>query len=232
MKLIGLSLVIALALGHPSGTMPVPRTGIDSLTRDLATAYGEIKEGIRSLKESYDSVNRFINSVSSLIDAIASLMDPAAFVLLLVVLLLSAGFSSIGIPKGRFSFFLSLAAADTIWFLWNRSIAQAGFEFLGGMIKANLYLLLPYVTISLCVRGAGFLHRRYAYALSTRFWFMKTKKDREELRFLADTFREGSKCVSESLEHDIAAADIRAGLSKTTRMHIDALDNTMRKINN
>ncbi|HDP80159.1 MAG TPA: hypothetical protein ENN21_04885, partial [Spirochaetes bacterium] len=97
---------------------------------DITGPFSEIRQGFRDMKESLEGVGRFFKALHSITGAVTSVIDPSAIILLLVVLFLSSGFASIGVPRGRASFTVSLIAVDSVSFLWKRSMNPESLSFL------------------------------------------------------------------------------------------------------
>lgn len=205
----------------------VPVRGVTML-EDTAHAFKEIRETINDIRHTAGGIMRFLESVSSVVVAIARFIDPRALALLFFVLVFSAGFAAIGIPRGRASFFISLALVDTLWFVWGKSINAEMPSYALSMAGANLYLLAPYFSYLVLRRRALPAAGRALTALRLRRAARKPA-GREEIRRLARCIDDESLGLVASLARDAACAGEEAvAISEESRKRItnlrDALD--------
>lgn len=214
-----------LLSGTPS---PLPANGA-AVFEDTAHTFSEIRETIKDIRQTAGGVMRFLESVSSVVGTIARLIDPRALALLFFVLVFSAGFAAIGVPRGRASFFISLALVDTLWFVWGRSMNAEMPSYALSMAGANLYLLVPYFSYLLLRHRALPAAGRSLAALRLRLARRKPA-EREEIRRLARRIDDESLGLVASLSRDAAASagEEAVVISEESRKRItnlrDALD--------
>ncbi len=190
----------------------------------LSSTLEGMQRTFAGVKDTFDGIQRFASGIAAVWRAVSAVIDPRALALLAAVLIVSAGFSALGVPKGRMCFLVSLASVDSLWFLWGRSMNPDSIAFIPGMIETNLYLLLPYFLI---VISAHFLPiiikralRRFASGL-----------DREEAQLLVERFDDESTRARESIMRDISAPEGgRIKLSSASRSHLGELLRVMKKI--
>lgn len=221
--------LILFAVG---GILMVLLPSVSAFGMDIGGAFTEIRQNFRELKESIEGIGRFITALHGIIGAVTSVIDPAALLLLMVVLVFSAGFSSIGIPRGKASFAVSLIAVDLIWFLWKRSMNPGSLAYLPGMLIANLYIIVPYLSfVFICkvlrkhVSAGG-----YALSKSIRKHVFRRGVDKSDALLLTDKLRGSSAAAVNSLERDLERDDGRADLSQGTRELLAELAKNLDKI--
>jgi hypothetical protein len=202
---------------------------------EAASTFTEIRETFHEIKETTEGLWRFLESVSSAVRTIAGWFDPRALVLLFFVLLFSAGFAAIGIPRGRASFFISLSLVDVLWFVWGKSMNEPMVSYAMGMAAANLYLLLPYASYLLLRRLTPALSKRALAAFARRRGGegRAATKSREELRFLSRRIEDECLGLLASLSGDSAerGAEDTITISEASRERIERLRETLEKLN-
>jgi len=190
----------------------------------LSSTLERIEQGFTGIKEAYDGFQRFTSGVAAVWRALYAVIDPRALGLLTAVLIVSAGFSALGVPKGRLCFLVSLASVDALWLLWGRSMNPNSFAFLSGIIKANLYLLLPYFFIVISARFLPIIIRR-------AFQGFGGGLNREEARLLMERFEDESARARDAIARDIAGSEgNRVRLSSASRSRLTELSRVIKKI--
>ncbi len=89
--------------------------------------------------------------VSGFFEMIVSFAGFRAVILLLAVMIIASLFSFLGIPRGGFSFFLSLLCADALWIAWHKSFQPVEWGFIYVLLKTNLILIVPFTAVSIIV---------------------------------------------------------------------------------
>lgn len=201
---------------------------------EAASTFAEIRQTVNEIKDTASGLWRFWESISSVVQTIAGLIDPRALALLFFVLLFSAGFAAIGIPRGRASFFISLSLVDALWFAWGKSMNAPMFSYVLGMAGINLYLLLPYIAYLALRRWAPPLAKRAIAAVRSRRESdgRPMPKSRGEVRFLSRRIEEESLELLASLSGDAAecGAEDAIAISDETRDRIGRLRETLEKL--
>jgi hypothetical protein len=121
------------------------------------------------ITDTIEQIGLFIAAVKqffTLLAGIFSVTGLNTLVLFFAVVIISSGLSALGIPRGKSSFVLSLAAADAFWFAWERGLGTEIPAFLPAMIKSNLLLLLPLALVALASAAAPHIRRLPAVATS------------------------------------------------------------------
>ncbi len=212
---------------------PCPAEGADILS-DAASTFAEIRQTFHEIKDTADGVWRFVESISSVVRTISGLVDPRALLLLFFVLLFSAGFAAIGIPRGRASFFISLSLLDALWFTWGKSINADMFSYSLGIAATNLYLLIPYLSYLVLRRWAPPLAKRALDAARSRRVVADTARprSREEIRFLSRRVEDECAGLLASLSGDAAECGTNDALavSEESRERIGRLRETLEKL--
>ncbi len=116
---------------------------------DLTICSG-IASAMEETAETIKGFGRFLDSIKSIINTVSAVLGIEVILLLIAASLISGGLSLLGIPKGKISFFCSLAVADLFWFIWAKSFNPEISDFAGKLIsilKTNLILIIPFLII-------------------------------------------------------------------------------------
>lgn len=221
-RLLPAIVILSTLAAHPCA----PRaTGIAAADLgSLSSALERIEQGFSGIKEAYDGIQRFTSGITAVWRALSAVIDPRALGLLAAVLIVSAGFSALGVPKGRLCFLVSLASVDALWLLWGRSMNPDSLAFLPGIIKANLYLLLPYFFIVISARFLPIIIR-------SAFQGFGRGLNRDEAQLFMERFEDESAKARESIARDIAASEgDRVRLSPASRSRLAELSRVIKKI--
>ena len=101
--------------------------------------------------ESLDHLGKIVTALTdffSVIKSVLTITGLNTLVLLLMVTLFSAALNVVGVPRGKMSFLISLAAADSLWFAWEKAMNTEPGVFLPAMLKSNALLLLPLMMVA------------------------------------------------------------------------------------
>lgn len=214
-----LALMIALpaipyGTKHHDGGHPAFAAGLE----DIREAYADIRQNLQG-------IGRFSRNLSSLFRAISAVVPAGALVLLLVAAFLSAGLSSIGVPRGKTSFFVSLALADTIWYLWEKSMAPEAHAFLLTIVRINLYVLGPYVLVAVLARTVPPLSGRLFARLGEFLRLPGVRTfEKEELGFLLERLHDTNLKIQKMLAIEISnCKNDRIKISGAARRHVEDL---------
>ncbi len=120
----------------------------------MRSSFSEIQNSIEQTKEFLASVERFVSTLSTVVTAVTSVVGSKTILLLLLVILISSGFRTLGMGAGLFSFLLSLFIADSLWFLWGKSVQTGLLSNLVTILKTNLIILAPVILY--------FLYKKYS----------------------------------------------------------------------
>lgn len=190
----------------------------------LSSTLESIERTFADVKDSLDGIQRFASGIAAVWRAISAVIDPRALALLAAVLIVSAGFSALGVPKGRTCFLVSLVFVNALWLLWGRSMNPDSIAFIPGMIKINIYLLLPYFLIVISAHFLPIIIRRAVRAFGRGL-------DREEAQLLVERFDDESARARESIVRDLSAHEgERIRLSHISRSHLGELLRIIKKI--
>lgn len=139
------------------------------------------------MMETLQEITTLVNGIVAFFDKISSFtsfIGLSTVLLFLGVLLLSAGFSVIGVPRGKASFLLSLAASDALWIAWEQSFNPGHYEYLPSLAKSNILILAPLVIVTVVAflfPRAGDVLRRATRALMKNPRMSFSKSDMLEL---------------------------------------------------
>ncbi len=135
-------LLLAAVVAAP-GQRPAP--GAASLA-----GLTDITESLQELTDAVRGIHSFLAGVSFISETIGF----GTILLFLAVIVFSAGYSALGLPKGKASFFSSLITADALWVLWNVSFNAPPAEYIISMIRSNLIVLCPLAVVAVITRAA------------------------------------------------------------------------------
>lgn len=133
-----------------------------NILSDISQAVDSIRESAANIKKFADSLSQFFETVGSVISFIGSLIGAKALLLLAGAMIFSGLLSTIGLPRGKLSFFISLGFADFIWAAWRKSFEGVDSPFIWEMVKANLILIAPFLVIHLTKRYYPSLKQKLA----------------------------------------------------------------------
>ncbi|MCX7679436.1 MAG: hypothetical protein N2316_09480 [Spirochaetes bacterium] len=116
---------------------------------DITDVLAAIRDGVADIKRFVESIVRFFETVWHVISFIGSLLGTKLVLLLVGVMIVSGLLSTIGIPRGKFSFVISLLIVNSIWVIGKKSFGLIDFSFIVDVAVANLILLFPFVAVQL-----------------------------------------------------------------------------------
>jgi len=105
---------------------------------------------IAGITSSFDDIKNFISGINTIISGISDIAGTLGFstiILFMGILIISAGLSAIGIPRGKISFIISLLAADFLWIFFKKSFNPESISYMVPVIKSNVIIILPLLTI-------------------------------------------------------------------------------------
>lgn len=162
--LAGIAQVVVYLAPVEFYTEHIPQAGFSTFSKiecnfvsDISQVVDSIRESAASIKKFADSLSKFFEMVGSVISFIGSLIGAKALLLLLGVMIFSGLLSTIGVPRGKLSFFISLGCADFIWAAWRRSFEGVDLDFVWEMCKANLILIAPFIAVHFSKRYYPYL---------------------------------------------------------------------------
>ncbi|MDY6967539.1 MAG: hypothetical protein SVR08_02620 [Spirochaetota bacterium] len=168
--------------------------------------YAGITSVLSQAKDLFEGLYRFFFTTTSAVITVTSFIGFNTLMLLAAVLFFSAGFSVIGVPKGKASFFTSLIFADIIWFIWAVSFDPDSYMFLIQMFNSNLVLLIPFLLLPVLKKVASYLNRKiFSRLLSLlRIPFInKRDADYEDVINISEKYNEASSHFQKSLLKDL-----------------------------
>lgn len=186
--------------------VPGPTDAFAGITSTLQDASKTIKD----LRNTADGVTRFFSAISSVISAVTSCTGWRAFVLLFGVICISAVLTFVGIPRGGVSFLISLAAADWIWVLWEKSFTPNQPMQYGPLLKANAVLLLPFLVVMMLKKifpsligkiGSGMM------SLLSLSFLKKRAVSKKSLIHVFNRYNDAADTLRRHLLHDILHSD-------------------------
>ena len=190
----------------------------------------DLSESLREISDILKGLRSFIESLSS-ISIVSNIIGLETFLLFVSVVVLSIVFSALGVPKGRFSFLLSLVTADSLWILWKASM-KAGFPgYLIPIIKSNLVVLSPFLIVTILGAAFPLLWTKSKRALSS---LIRTKRtmDRKKLLALYDEYQMQSSALAHAVSEILATEGAeRATLSRELQRSIEDVKSTLAKFN-
>ncbi len=219
-----LTIVLAAAVPPMTGQRPTAgNPGLAALA-DMTDITGSLKE----LSNVIQGINSFLSGVT----IISQTIGFGTILLFVAVLLFSAGYSAMGMPKGKAAFLSSLVTADALWAAWNVSLNTALSDYLAPMIKSNLIVLCPLIIVAVMSRAFPAAGRMIGSALSS----LIGRKQKISAGTAADLFgeyRERCARLDRAVLEDIIAAGgggKPVNLSPETRTRAEELRETLAKM--
>ncbi len=151
-----------------------------------------------------EEIIEIVRGVHSFLSGIALISETIGFatvLLFLGVILFSAGFTAVGVPKGAPSFIASLLTANILWALWNIALKASPGECVAAMVRSNLILMAPAAALALASLAAVRI-RRYLGGL----FRSRAVLDGEKAASLLREYQEKSARLSSSLAEDIISS--------------------------
>jgi hypothetical protein len=188
----------------------------------------DITESVKELTDVIQGINSFLSGISFISETIGF----GTILLFLAVIVFSAGYSALGMAKGKITFFSSLATADAIWVFWNVSLNDPLSHYWYPLIRSNLIVLCPLVVASLISRAAPGLLVRAGKIIPSLFHSRKQIGRREAAALYDECQARGAR-LNRALGEDILSASASGGtvgLSPETRKSAEALRETLDKI--
>lgn len=170
-----------------------------------------ITESISEILNTIRGIAAGIQAISNAITFISSFLSLSIVFILLILFAISSGLSSIGIAKGKLNFFLSLFLTDFFWFLWSYGYYLGNFSFLFPMLKINLIILSPLISIYLLKKYAPIIYYRML-----RFLYKHDGPTLNELKYINDRLILESAELQRHLNADIFNSGKKANLSFNT----------------
>lgn len=203
-------------------------------TKQFFPATGVRQAGIGEMADTLKEISDLLQGFRSFLSGITLVSETIGFgtiLLIIAVIIFSAGFSAMGVPRGAPSFFTSLVTADALWILWKTSF-NAGFpEYSAAFIKSNLIVLSPLILSAAAVRLFPPATRRLR-SIARLLFHRKRDFGKQTLMSLRDEFTAGSAALDRSLVMDMLCTEERTPvtLSAETLKHIRGLKTTLSRI--
>lgn len=106
-------------------------------------------ESIDELGKIVDSIKAIFDLITTVISTLNSIFGLSVILLFIAVVILSAGLSALGLPKGKITFFSSLLIADFFWYIWYYAQNPETYGFIWSIFKTSFILISPYIVIML-----------------------------------------------------------------------------------
>lgn len=192
-------------------------------THGLMT-YCSLTKTLTETKEVLEGFLRFIGSISAIFKEISNIAGFRVIVLFVSVLLFSAVFSFIGVPKGRISFLLALITVDALWLLWEKSYNRSG-DYMT-IFKTNIILLIPVIAFIALKRTLPLFYSRITSILHRKYNLFKRRLyKKKNIIAILKRYQDCSNEFEKSLIEDILnTADDRITLSQNTNRSLRELD--------
>jgi hypothetical protein len=211
-----ISIILLLSILGLNGTI--------DYSHDLMTYCGLTKT-LAETKEALEGFLRFIGSISAIFKEISSIAGFRVIVLFISVLLFSAVFSFVGVPKGKMSFLLALITVNALWLLWEKSYNRSN-DYLTTIFKTNIILFIPVIAFLTLKRVLPLIYLRITSILYRKFnLFKKRLHKRKNMIEILKRYQDCSNEFEKSLIEDILnATDERITLSQNTNRSLRELD--------
>jgi hypothetical protein len=185
-------------------------------------------------------VTQALKDISGTLEGIRSFMSGIAFIsktigyetilLFIFVIIFSIGFSSIGVPRGKASFLVSLTAVDALWVLWKASVNARFADFFPQMLKSSLIVLSPLIVVAILARIFPLLLASLKNTMLSPFRRMRVFS-KKRLAGLHQEFRARSEALDGCIRSEMAGTDDeKITLSSVTIQTIEELKSTLTKL--
>jgi hypothetical protein len=183
-----------------------------------AACYAGITDSINELSDSIENINNAVAGIRAFVDRLSVFLSFAGYqsvIVFTLVMLLSVGFSAIGLPRGIATFLLSLAVIDALWILWKTSFSEGFSQYMPSIIKVNAFVLAPIGVFYAFMRGLPFI------AGSIKKIIQKRKAggsfSKSELLTLNDEMLRGAAALAGSVMEDISESKDRETIILTNK---------------
>jgi hypothetical protein len=191
------------------------------------SALSDVTRALKDISDALDGIRSFLSGIAF----ISKTIGYETILLFIFIIIFSIGFSSIGVPRGKASFLVSLAAVDALWVLWKASVNARFADFFPQMLKSNLIVLSPLIVVAILARVFPLLLASLKNAVLSPFRRMRAFS-RKRLAGLHQEFRARSEALDGLIRSDMAGADDeKITLSTVTVQMIEELKSTLTKIN-
>ena len=209
-------------------------TAVSAATGALHSSAGVRCAGIADIADTVKELSDLLQGIRAFLSGMALISETIGFstiLLIIAVIVFSAGFSAIGVPRGAPSFFASLITADALWILWKIGFNTGFSEYSAAMIKSNLIVLSPLMLAAAAVRLFPPAARRLRNRAASIFR-RKRVYSRRTLLLLRDEFQAGSAAVDRSLVVDLLGSGERdaVALSSETLERIESLKAALSRV--
>jgi len=186
----------------------------------------DITDALKKISDFLQGVNSFLSGISFISETIGF----GAIILVITIIVFSAGYSAVGVPRGKASFFASLITADIIWAMWKMSINAPITDYIFPLVRSNLIVMSPFAAALFLGRLAPFLFPKIRRKFSSLFR-KKQHLEANEFLLLYYEYQVQTAGLNRSLVEDIMASrdNKRVNLSPETRLNIDKLKHTLEK---
>jgi hypothetical protein len=187
----------------------------------------DITDALKKISDFLQGVNSFLSGISFISETIGF----GAILLCITVIVFSAGYSAVGVPRGKASFFASLITADIIWVTWKLSFNAPVADYIFSLVKSNLIVLSPFAMVVILGRLAPSLFPKIRRKFSPLFR-KKRHLETNEFHQLYNEYQALNSGLNRSMMEDIMASrdNNRVNLSPETRLNIDKLKHTLEKL--
>jgi hypothetical protein len=188
---------------------------------------------LADITDALQKISDFMQGINSFLAGIAFISETIGFgtvLLCIAVIVLSAGYSAVGLPKGKASFLAALITADSIWVMWEISFKAPAADCIFPLVRSNLIVLSPLAAVAILKRLAPSLVPKIKRIFPS---LPRKKKHMDTHAFLSlyDEYQAQSAGLNRSMLDDILAArdGNRVSLSTETRMNIHKMKRTLEK---
>ncbi len=188
----------------------------------------DISDTLRELTDVMQGIHNVLSGFSFISDTIGF----GTIVLFIVVIILSAGYSALGMARGKASFLSSLVTADALWIFWKISFNIPPSDYLFSIARANLIVLCPLIIVAIISRAAPRLRKKINLSLSNHMDNKKTMGAPGAAALLEEYQERGAR-LNRSFLDDILASGGTGDptrLSVETRKRLEELRDTLDRI--
>jgi hypothetical protein len=206
------------------GTGCITATLLFSLVDPSSQKYGARLSALSDVTQAFKDISGALEGIRTFLSGIAFISKTIGYetiLLFIFVIVFSIGFSSIGVPRGKASFLVSLTAVDALWALWKASVNARFADFFPQMLKSNLIVLSPLILVAILARVFPFLTASLRTAVLSPFLRMRVF-NKKRLAGLHQEFRARSEALDGLIRSEMVGSDDeKITLSAATVQMID-----------
>lgn len=201
--------------------------GLSDGIKTIGESFDQFGEKVDQLEKMIKSLYEVLQTIADVFSTIRSLFGIEIIIFTLIVFLIAAGLSSVGLVRGKIAFVISICLADFFWITWLRAQQTETLSYLYIVVKTNLLLISPYIIVML-------LKYLFPHLKNTVRKLIFSKKSFEKEEFVASSKKimELYKDFSVNIQQDITGNDENIIISSETVSTIRKLEKELKNLKN